>query len=295
MRASAEEPTTKASIRTPSRTFATAKPYPFATVGLPCPMRFITALLFSALCPLAIAAQTTDADQALLAKVRASYDSPFARNLRSFDCAVDFNWKQHWSDTYRVGDEGTDEEIEKFIQPIHNRVVVTREDAIVSSGMTEEQEHQLPRGGMAEGLLKHAVRFSLRTWLVASNNELFPPTSTPVHFESSTSGSKMEFKIKTFDVVMTLTRDMSLQSMAVKGSADDRQDFEFHPGPQGFLLGSWTMGEDGNFKPGNRLIFTYTYQNVDGFEIPASMVVNRESHHEVWRYKLTDCIVKTSK
>jgi hypothetical protein len=258
-------------------------------------MRFITAIVFSALCPLAISAQTTGADQALLAKVRASYDSPFDRNLESFDCAVDFHWKQHWSDTYRVGDEGTDEEIETFIQSIRNRVIVTREDAIVSSGMTEEQEHKLPRGGMAEGLLNHAVRFSLRTWLVASNNTLLPPLTTSVHFESSPPNSKMDFKIKTFDVEMVFAPDMSLQSMGVKGSDTDRQEFEFHPGPQGLLLSSWTMGEDGNFKPGNRLIFSYTYQNVDGFQVPASMVVNRESHQEMWRYKLTDCIVKTSK
>ena len=94
---------------------------------------------------------------------------------------------------------------------------------------------------------------------------------------------------------MMLTRDMSLQSMGVKGSDSDRQEFEFHPGPQGFLLGTWTMGEDGDFKPGNRLIFTYTYQSVGGFQLPDQVAVNRESHHEVWHYKLTDCTVKTDK
>jgi hypothetical protein len=94
---------------------------------------------------------------------------------------------------------------------------------------------------------------------------------------------------------MALTPDMGLQSMAVKGSDADRQEFEFHTGPQGFLLGSWTMGEDGNFKNGNRLIFTYTYQTISGFQLPAQVVINRESHHEVWRYTLSDCIVKTSK
>jgi len=30
-------------------------------------------------------------------------------------------------------------------------------------------------------------------------------------------------------------------------------------------------------------------------ELPEHVVVNRESHHEVWRYKLSGCIVKTSK
>ena len=258
-------------------------------------MRFLVASFFLALFPAAVSAQATDSDHALLAKAGASYDTPFDRNLKSFDCAVDFNWKQHGEDTTRVGDEGTEKEIETFIQPIRNRVTVTRDDAIVSSGMTEEQEHQLPRGGMAEGLLKHAVRFSLRTWLVASNNALLPTRDTPVRFETSPAGYKMQFKMKTFDVAMMLTHELSLQSMGVEGSADDRQEFEFLPGPQGFLLGSWTMGEDGVFKLGNRLIFTYTYQAVDGVQVPARMVVNRESHHEGWRYTLSDCIVKTVK
>jgi hypothetical protein len=236
-------------------------------------------------------AQAPTNDATFLSRARAAYDTPFERGLTSFNCAVDFNWKQHWKDTYRVGDEGTDEEIETLIQPIHNRVTVTRDDAIVSSGMTEEQEQKLPHGGMAEGLLKHAVRFSLRTWLVAANNALLPPADKPVHLESSASGYKVGFKAENFDVAMLLTPDMRLQSMGEMGSDGDHQDLEFQPGPQGFLLGSWTMGEDGNFRPGNRLIFTYTYQSVDGFQLPAQMVVNRESHHEVWRYTLNDCKV----
>jgi hypothetical protein len=258
-------------------------------------MRFLRSVLAFSLCaPLCHAQAATD-DATLLKQARAKYDAPFDRDLKSFNCAVDFNWKRHWQETYRVGDEGTDEEIEKSVQPIRNRVTVTREDAIVSSGMTEEQEKQLPHGGMAEGLLEHAVRFSLRTWLVASNDALLPSTGTPAHFDSSASGYQLGLKMQNFDVAMMLTRDMSLQSMGVKGSDSDRQEFEFHPGPQGFLLASWTMGEDGDFKPGNRLIFTYTYQSVGGFQIPDQVAVNRESHHEVWHYKLTDCTVKTAK
>lgn len=257
-------------------------------------MRIRPAIVAFLLCTSLCRAQASNDGAALLEQARAKYDTPFQRQLKSFDCAVDFNWKKHWVDTYRVGDEGTDDEIEKFIQPIHNRVTVTREDAILSSGMTEEQENKLPHGGMAEGLLKHAVRFSLRTWLVASNNALLPPAGTAVHVESSAAGYTFKVKIQTFDVNMMLTKDMGLQSMSVKDSDADRQEFEFHPGPQGFLLGTWTMGEDGNYKPGNRLIFTYTYQTVGGFQIPAQMVVNRESHHEVWRYTLSDCKVATN-
>ncbi len=258
-------------------------------------MRKISALWLLSVTASLAAAQVPANDAALLTRVRAAYDTPFDRGLKSFDCAVDFNWKQHWEDTYRVGDEGTDEEIGTFIQPIRNRVTVTREDAVVSSGMSEEQERKLPRGGMAEGLLKHAVRFSLRTWLVAANNALLPQADTPVHFEPSGSGYTLGFKIKTFDVAMRLTPDLRLEGMGARGSEGDRQDFEFRPGPQGFLLASWTMGEDGNFKPGNRLTFTYAYQSVEGFQLPAQMVVNRESHHEVWRYTLSDCKVTAEK
>ena len=258
-------------------------------------MQILSATLAFCLCASFCSAQSPSDDAALLHQARSKYDAPFEHNLKSFDCAVDFNWKKHWAETYRVGDEGTDDEIERLIQPIHNRVTVTREDATVSSGMTDEQENKLPYKGMAEGLLKHAVRFSLRTWLVASNNALLPSTGTPVHFEPFNPGYKLEYKVQTFDVTMMLKRDMSLQSMAAKGSDSDRQEFDFLPGPQGFLLSSWTMGEDGNFKPGNRLIFNYTYQPVDGFQIPAQGVVNRESHHEIWHYTLSDCKVTTDK
>ncbi len=52
-----------------------------------------------------------------LKQARAKYDAPFGRNLQSFSCAVEFNWKQHFTEAVRLGDEGTDEEIAKVIQP----------------------------------------------------------------------------------------------------------------------------------------------------------------------------------
>jgi hypothetical protein len=55
------------------------------------------------------------------------------------------------------------------------------------------------------------------------------------------------------------------------------------------------MGEDGNPERGHRLIFTYTYQTVNGVTLPEQVAVIRESHHEVWRYRLSDCVVRTSK
>ena len=161
--------------------------------------------------------------------------------------------------------------------------------------MTIEEEQKLPHGGMAEGLLKHAVQFSLNSWLVASNNALLPSKGTPVHVLPFASGYKLEFKIQTFNVEMLFARDMSLQSEMEKGSASNRQETDFRPGPQGFLLTSYRMGEDGDFRPGNRIILTYSYQTVDGFQLPDQVTINRESHHEVWHYRLTDCTVQATK
>jgi len=252
-------------------------------------------MLALSLCSTFCYAQTDLSDTAILEQTRGKYDAPFERKLRSFGCAVDFNWKQHFSEAVRVGDEGTDEEIDKLIQPIRNRVTVTRQNAAVSSGMTEDEERKLPHGGMAEGLLKHAVQFSLNDWLVASNNAMLPPQGTPVHVEPFASGYRLEFKVQTFDVEMLFTHDMRLQSEAAKGSASDRLETDFRPGPQGFLMTSYSLGEDGDFRPGNRIILIYTYQSVGGFQLPERVSINRESHHEVWHYQLSGCTVETTK
>jgi hypothetical protein len=258
-------------------------------------MRFFYSMLAFSLCAAFCHAQTAINDATFLKQTRAKYDAPFGRNLQSFSCAVEFNWKQHFTEAVRLGDEGTDEEIAKLIQPISNRVTVTRQNAAVSSGMTDDEVNKLPHGGMAEGLLEHAVQFSLNNWLGASNNAMLPPESTPIHVEPSTSGYKLDFKVQTFDVQMMFAHNVSLLSEAVKGSASDRRETDFRPGPQGFLMSSYRLGEDGEFKPGNRIILAYTYQSVGGFQLPEQVSIDRESHHEVWHYKLTDCTVKAAK
>ena len=257
-------------------------------------MRMYRALIVCSFCAALCHAQVTKTDQTLLDEAREKYDAPFNRHLQSFDCAVEFSWKQHFTETTRVGDEGTDEELEKLVQPIRNRVTVTRENVTVSSGLTDDAEAKLPYGGMAEGLLKHAIQKSLFTWLPASRNMILPNPGTPVSFWQSAAGYKLAFKMQSADIEMALAPDMRLQRATLKAPQSDHFETSFTPGPQGFLLTSWTMAEDGNSEPGHRLIFTYTYQTVDGVKLPEHVALIRESHHEVWRYTLSGCIVKAS-
>ena len=258
-------------------------------------MRIPRTLIVFCSCAMLCHAQVAKTDQALLSEVREKYDAPFARNLESFDCAVDFSWKEHFTETTRVGDEGSDEELEKIFQPIRNRVAVTRQNVTVSSGLSDDAIGKLPHGGMAEFLLEHAVQKSLSMWLPASTNTLLPDPATPVTFQQSPSGYKLGYKMQASDIEMVLGPDMRLQSAALKAPQSDHFETSFATGPQGFLLTSWTMGEDGNSEPGHRLIFTYTYQTLDGVQLPDRVAIVRESHHEVWRYRLSGCTVKASK
>jgi hypothetical protein len=208
-------------------------------------MRIYRVSIMFCLCAMLCHAQATKTDQQLLSQAREKYDAPFNRDLESFSCAVDFSWKEHFTETTRVGDEGTDEELEKIFQPIRNRVTVTRQSVTVSSGLTDEAEAKLPYGGMAEGLLKHAVQKSLYMWLDASTNTFLPNPATPVTFEQSPSGYKLTFKIQTSDVEMVLAPDMRVQSATLKGPQPTGFESSFAPGPQGFLLTSEIRGEMG--------------------------------------------------
>jgi hypothetical protein len=110
---------------------------PAAFIGsneLGCVMRFFYSMLALSLCATSSRAQTDVSDTTVLKQTRAKYDAPFERNLQSFSCAVEFNWKQHFTEAVRLGDEGTDEEIAKLIQPISNRVTVTRQNTAVHPG-----------------------------------------------------------------------------------------------------------------------------------------------------------------
>ena len=142
-------------------------------------MRFLYSTLVFNLCAAFCHAQAATDDATFLKLARAKYDAPFERNLQSFNCAVEFNWKQHFTEAVRLGDEGTDEEIAKLIQPLPNRVTVTRQNVAVSAGMTEDDVNKLPHGGMAEGLLEHAVQYSLNNWLAASNNAMLRRNARP--------------------------------------------------------------------------------------------------------------------
>lgn len=76
--------------------------------------------------------QTKASDKALLEKTRALYDSPFLQGLVSFDCAVKFNWKQHFLEVLPSIPPNAIPTIDR-LQAIQHRVFVSSSGAVVSS------------------------------------------------------------------------------------------------------------------------------------------------------------------
>lgn len=64
-------------------------------------MRYLSSafVILSCLCVSAVP-QSPGADDQLMAKARAAYDAPFTRNLAAFDCSVQFEWKQHFTEMF---------------------------------------------------------------------------------------------------------------------------------------------------------------------------------------------------
>ena len=124
---------------------------------------------------------------------------------------------------------------------------------------------------------------------------LLPPAGTAVTAELTSPGIALHFVMQGTKAEARLSSDLRLERINAEGDEDNRLETSFEPGPQGLTLISVAVGEDGQFKPGNRIIASYTYQTVEGFRLPDKVVLNRESHREVWHYSLTGCSVVTAK
>ena len=79
---------------------------------------------------------------------------------------------------------------------------------------------------------------------------------------------------------MSFTRDFGLQSEGVKGSPSDSRG-QTSVRATGDSLTSFRQGEDGISGQGNKVVLTYTYQNVGRFSATEQVAINRESHHKI--------------
>jgi hypothetical protein len=95
-------------------------------------MRYPLSVLVIVFCLCASAVpQSPESDDLLMAKARAAYDAPFTRNLAAFDCAVQFDWKQHFAEMFGTLPPAAAPMAER-LQIVNHRVNVDHTQAVVS-------------------------------------------------------------------------------------------------------------------------------------------------------------------
>lgn len=224
----------------------------------------------------------------LLAKARAAYDAPFTRNLAAFDCAVQFDWKQHFTEMFGTLPPAAALMAEK-LQAISHRVNVDHTQAAVSSTPKQPDFSSDQHGtqlGQLEQVIIAMVSGGLNAWLPISTDGILPAEKAQYKFEKLASGYKLTMNGKNGAGALLLTPDLRVMSGVMELPQQMRFSTEFEPGPQGFVLSSVKTESTAN----GEATFAYTYQLIDGFQIPDTVTVTPATTGK-WHYRLADCKV----
>jgi hypothetical protein len=173
-----------------------------------------------------------------MTKARAAYDAPFTRNLAAFDCAVEFDWKQHFTEMFGALPLAAVPMAEK-LQTVNNRVNVDHTQAVVSSipkqpdfsgAQHESQLEQLKQVFIA------MVSSGLNAWAPSSTNVVLPVGKTQYAFEKQPSGYKLTMKGENVAGTLLLEPDLRVTSGVMQLPQPMRFSTRFEAGPNGFVL-----------------------------------------------------------
>jgi hypothetical protein len=232
--------------------------------------------------------QTKTSDKSLLEKTRSLYDSPFLQGLVSFDCAVQFDWKQHFLEVLPSIPPAAVPTI-NHLQAIQHRVFVNPSGAVVSSIPKAPDLSGIPKATELEQVYDAMVPGGINAWMPFGRNVILPDGPTQYSFEKMDSGYKLALNGAGVKANLLLAEDLRITSGVRQLPQPTRFSTEFITGPRGFQLRSVKTADTNG--PSNEVAeFSYTYQDVDGFQIPAKITV-KPSTSEAWNYELTDCKV----
>ena len=224
---------------------------------------------------------------ALLAKTKALYDTPFQAGLINFDCAIDFDFEQYlksnWGEAAR-----TDSPLAQLLKPIRYRVFVDHSGATVSAQPKLPDFSQLPLASQLEESNRELMQLGLTNWVPYAYGEVLPVGSTNYQFEKTTTGYNLSMDGPGITGKLTLDNDLHL----VGGVFDTSQHIEittkFVSASNGLVLAASST----NTNHIGVARFTYTYQAVDGFQLPQSIGLTSEQNKMTLNYTLTDCKVQ---
>jgi len=231
--------------------------------------------------------QSSTQDEALLAKTRALYDAPFTRDLVSFDCAVQFDWKQHFIDALGSLPVAATPTV-NLLQTVQHRIFVDRSSAVLSSIPKVPNLSSAPHATDFEKVFDAMIPAGLTAWLPSSTNVLLPVEPTKFNFEKLDSGYKLTMNGSGVAAKLLLASDFRLTSGIAELPQPMRFTTAFTSGPNGFLLTSVKTGDTTDPSMSKEAQFAYTYQTVEEFQLPSEVTITPPAG-EVWHFMLRDC------
>jgi hypothetical protein len=230
-----------------------------------------------------IAKSPSDAE-VLLAKTEALYDTPFRSGLINFSCTIDFDFakylKSNFGETTR-----TDSPIAQLLKPITYRVFVDHSGATISPQTKLPEFSQLPVAAQLEESNRALIQTGLNNWVPYAYGEVLPIAPTNYQFEKTATGYNLSMDGQGITGKLILDSDLHLREGVIETSQHIEITTKFVDAPNGLVLAASSTDTD----HAGVARFTYTYQFVDGFQLPQHVGVASEQNKMTLYYTLTDC------
>lgn len=232
--------------------------------------------------------QSPDSIDAMLSKARGLYDAPFTRQLVSFDCSVQFDWKRHFINTLGAVPSAALPTVNR-LQSLPHRVFVGRSGAVVSEIRTATDLSGISHAADLEAAFQAIVSSGLNAWLPFATNVILPVKPTTFTFQRVDAGFKVVMRGANVSAILNLLPDMRITSVTSELPQPQHFATEFISGPNGYLIHSVKTGSGADAQGSWNAIFSYDYQNIQGFQLPADVAVTQAATGESWDYSLSDC------
>lgn len=222
--------------------------------------------------------------EVLLTKTKALYDTPFGSGLISFSCAIDFDFTKFLKSNYGEAAR-TDNPIAQLLEPIRYRVFVDHSGATISAQPKLPDFSQLPIAAQLEESNRALIQTGLNNWVPYAYGEVLPIAPTNYQFEKTATGYDLSMSGRGITGKLLLDQDLRLREGVIDTSQHIEITTKFVDAPNGLVLAASSTDTD----HAGVARFTYTYQTVDGFQLPQHVGVALEQNKMTLNYTLTDC------
>ena len=230
-----------------------------------------------------IAKSPSDAE-VLLAKTKALYDTPFRSGLISFSCSIDFDFAKYLKSNFGEAAR-TDSPIAQLLEPIKYRVFVDHSGATISTQTKLPEFSQLPIAAQLEESNRSLIQTGLSNWVPYAYGEVLPIAPTDYQFEKTATGYNLSMDGQGITGKLVLDPDLRLREGVIDTSQHIEITTKFVDAPTGLVLAASSTDTD----HAGVARFSYTYQVVDGFQLPQHVEVASEQNKMALNYTLTDC------